>query len=610
MIKKRKILGVILIMIQMAFISNAQENNNPKGTSIIHENAIENTAILHNKNKKAEITKIKSDRNGNNALRISLEEHCENPWDVEIIIPCINGISKGDAIIVSAWMRTIVSENETGEAYISEGLQRNKDPYEKPIWGNFNLPREWTLIEFGQISELDIDGKDLAFALHMGKKPQSIDIENLKIVSLGKNVEKLPKLKLSYQGRENNAKWRNDAEKRIEKIRKGKILVKVVDPNDKPIKDAKITISMTKHAFPFGTCVKAKYLGDEKNENDSNVQKYRQEFLKLFNCAVIENYLKPPHWEKTEEQKIVLNALKWLKENNIMVRGHTAIWPSEKYFAPSWLKIAGITKEGKLKDVTISEAEKDKLNLAIKNHIYDVLSKTRGYCFQWDVINEPYTNHSLMDIFGDSIMIEWFKIAKNANSDALLCINDYGIVNDEEHANHYIKTIKYLLENGAPLEGIGEQGHYGAQPPSIEKVIKTYDMLGAFGLPVICTEFDIDTDDEDLQADFTRDYMTALFSHPACKGFLMWGFWEKAHWRHKAAMLRSDWSPKQNYKIYCDLVFSKWWTKESGITDKNGEYSTRAFYGDYEISVKKDEKTKFIKAKHINEGTQIKIKLD
>lgn len=69
------------------------------------------------------------------------------------------------------------------------------------------------------------------------------------------------------------------------------------------------------------------------------------------------------------------------------------------------------------------------------------------------------------------------------------------------------------------------------------------------------TEFDIDTSDEATQTDYTRDFMTAAFSQPSVKAFVMSGFWEGAHWKPRGAMLRRYWSLKPNGEAYQELAF-------------------------------------------------------
>ena len=204
------------------------------------------------------------------------------------------------------------------------------------------------------------------------------------------------------------------------------------------------------------------------------------------------------------------------------------------------------------------------------------------------MINEPYSNHDLMDICGNSVMVEWFKRMRQRLPDTPLAINDYGIITvpfDDAHVEHYQKTISYLLEQDAPIDVIGIQGHFSGDPPSIERILQQLDRFADLGLKIRITEFDIDTHDEDLQADFTRDLYTAAFSHPAVIGIQNWGFWSKAHWRPRAALFRDDWSPKPNALAYKKLVHETWTTHTSINSNAQGRISLPAFWGHYEISI-------------------------
>jgi hypothetical protein len=116
----------------------------------------------------------------------------------------------------------------------------------------------------------------------------------------------------------------------------------------------------------------------------------------------------------------------------------------------------------------------------------------------------------------------------------------------------------------APVDGIGLQSHFSARVTPMDELFKRLDRYAAFGKELEITEFDIDTFDEVTQADCARDFMTATFSYPSAKAFLIWGFWEGSHWRPRGAMLRRDWSPKPNAEVYKDLVFKRWWTNANG----------------------------------------------
>ena len=58
----------------------------------------------------------------------------------------------------------------------------------------------------------------------------------------------------------------------------------------------------------------------------------------------------------------------------------------------------------------------------------------------------------------------------------------------------------------------------------IDELVKRPDRFAVFGRELEITEFDIDTADEATQADYTRDFMTAVFSYPSMNAFLMWPF--------------------------------------------------------------------------------------
>jgi len=68
---------------------------------------------------------------------------------------------------------------------------------------------------------------------------------------------------------------------------------------------------------------------------------------------------------------------------------------------------------------------------------------------------------------------------------------------------------------------------------------------------------DIDTHDEPRQADFTREFLTTVFSHPSVVAVLTWGFWEKSHWRPQSAYYRSDGSMPPAGQAWHDLVTKK-----------------------------------------------------
>ena len=108
----------------------------------------------------------------------------------------------------------------------------------------------------------------------------------------------------------------------------------------------------------------------------------------------------------------------------------------------------------------------------------------------------------------------------------------------------------------------------------------------------LVTEFDVRTNgDDQLAADFTRDMMTAVFSHPAFDGFLSWGFWEgKAH--HGECMpWRKDWSARACGQMLEELLGNTWTTRVNLAVSAEGAVGFRGFYGRYIVRHVSDGKT-------------------
>lgn len=485
------------------------------------------------------------------------------------------GWKKDDVLMISFDARTLHSADESGEGYLVIAIQQPEVPHEKYFRTERSVPREWKTFRYAFSAARAMEGGNAQVILGMGLRQQTLELRNLSLKNFGPGVKlaDLPVEHPSYPGREATAAWRKPAEERIEKIRKMDLALDVRDAAGKPVPNATVKIEQTRHAFGFGSCVSAQLLLG--NTQDS--QKYREIIARDFTRVVLENDLKWAQWNANRQR--ALDAIKWLNDRGIEVRGHTLVWPSER----------------KIPDFKKYASDPAALSSYILHHIEDEVSATRGTLVQWDVINEAYNNHDAMDILGNGAMIEWFKAARAADPRPLLYINDYSILtgggNDKDHQDHYEKTIRYLCDNGAPLDGIGFQGHFSWTLTDPAKVWSLLNRFGAFGKRLHVTELDIDTAEEAMQSDYMRDFMTICFSHPQMDGIVMWGFWEKAHWRPAAALYSADWTLRPVGAAWRDMVFSTWWTRTQTTTNPSGQTTARVFRGDYAITVTHEGKT-------------------
>jgi len=177
--------------------------------------------------------------------------------------------------------------------------------------------------------------------------------------------------------------------------------------------------------------------------------------------------------------------------------------------------------------------------------------------------------------------VDWFKAARAALPTATLYLNDYNIEDQTRNTAHiqvFENTVRYSSKTARRLPASACSPTSAQHLRRLADYLATLDRYAAFGLTLRITEFDVNTTDLTLQADYTRDFLTASFSHPSVAGFQFWGFWESAHWRPDAALYRADWTEKPNGAAYRDLVFNQWWTRATGTTDAQGAFRGRGFF--------------------------------
>jgi GH35 family endo-1,4-beta-xylanase len=496
-------------------------------------------------------------------------------------------------LLLTFQARTLESSKETEEAKVAWIFRQTessapKDVIEKSVslsskWQTYYLP----------FKALKTSNATDVLAMHFGFTPQKFDIKNIQLLlyPVGFDFAKLPKTKITYAGMASNSKWRIEAEKRIEEIRKGYFSLSV-NFKGKPIKNASISIQQKKHYFRFGTAVSTVDI----NTNP----KYLETVEKLFNIVVFENDLKAKAWSNLNKQPATIDAINTLKSDGILVKGHALLWPGFQYLPEVYFE---------------NKNNPDKIKQLIDSHFKSILSQTKGKISHWDVVNEAYTNKDISTIFGSNeILFEAFRKAKSFDPNAKRYINEYGILSgggiNRTKQDWYFNFIKAIdsKTNGA-IDGLGMQSHIGTDLTPPTTVIEVLNRFSTLNKEIAISEFSIDIlDDDDLRAQYTRDFMIAAFSIPAVKEYLFWGFYAPRH--PKAALVDENYTLTKMGKAYRDLVFDTWNTKWEGKTNEKGEMAHRGFYGDYEYSLQYEGKEyKGTFALTPNDLTAIKINL-
>ncbi len=129
------------------------------------------------------------------------------------------------------------------------------------------------------------------------------------------------------------------------------------------------------------------------------------------------------------------------------------------------------------------------------------------------------------------------------------------------------------------------QGHMGEDFTPPTKLWEILDRFAEFGIPLHVTEFDVNTEDELTQADYTRDFALAVFAHPAVESLTFWGFWGGDMWIPQAQLWTKEWEPRPNAQALIELLAHTLHTHEHAVTDSAGGADFRGFCGEYEVKV-------------------------
>jgi endo-1,4-beta-xylanase len=494
-----------------------------------------------------------------------------NTYDSQLSASNVNAIQKDDVMFVQFWAHSSSNKPAQTEFVFELGVA----PYDQSVVVGVNLTPSWTLYSTSFKAGSDFPVGTASARFRLGYNNQSFELGGVVLKNYAKTqtLKTLPFSGFTYAGREANAPWRATADARIDSIRKSDLRVKVVNANGQVVPNASVKLEMQRHAFKFGSAVLATGL----LENTADTIKYRKTILELFNHVVLESDLKWPDWE--EYGRVPgLAALKYFKANGLTARGHNLIWPCDNdYCLPT--------------DVPALFSNTTALRSRIDQHLQDILGATKGQLTDWDVINEPSTNKRLSNVLGEDEMAAQLRRAKQLDPAAKMYLNDANNLGEGTSDVEYKRIIARMIALGAPLEGIGLQGHFGYQLTPPAELFARLTSFGQFGLPLAITEFDVNMFNEALQAEYLRDFLTIAFSSPNVDSFLMWGFWEPKHWIPNAALYRKDWSIKPNGQAYKDLVLKRWWTNVTGQSDAAGKYGTRGFLGNYKVTVTLGAKT-------------------
>ena len=239
-------------------------------------------------------------------------------------------------------------------------------------------------------------------------------------------------------------------------------------------------------------------------------------------------------------------------------------------------------------DLNSPRATREELIERMREHIHAVVGRYKGKIKVWDVVNEAISDGGeevlrkspWSVIVGPDFIEKAFQFAHEADPDAILRYNDYGLENPKKRAK-LITLIKGLQEKKVPVMAIGTQAHLN--------VAVTFDIMDqsladmkALGLPIHVTELDVNgamggqggfgadiggnasaTDgglvaeaDKKLTEAYTGIFKAFLKHKDVVKVVTFWGPNDANSWRGRARPLLfdSDSKPKPAFHAVMGLV--------------------------------------------------------
>jgi GH35 family endo-1,4-beta-xylanase len=373
-----------------------------------------------------------------------------------------------------------------------------------------------------------------------------------------------------------------EAKTRIAKHRQGDAVVTMRGADGKPIPGVTVKVKQLRHDFLFGC--NAFMVGRIKDP--ARETEYRRRFAALLNYATLAFY-----WGAYESQRGQPNydytdrVLTWCRAQGITVKGHPLAW-DHPASSPKWL--------------TDDLAEVQRLSTA---RVREIITRFKGRIDFWDVVNEPTDltrfknpmNTWAQELGAVPFTRLHLDMARQANPQATLLVNDYRV----DPAFH--KILEALRADGKPrFDAIGIQSHMHGGGWRLSKVWEVCDRFADFGVPLHFTETTIVSGPrlgpgenwgasapelESKQADYVANFYITLFAHPAAQALAWWDFADLGAWQGAAAgWLRKDMSPKPVYDRLMALIKGQWWTRTEGLTNENGEFNTRLFFGTHRLT--------------------------
>lgn len=500
----------------------------------------------------------------------------------------------GDVGLATFWARATTITDESGVAKMRFCYESLGD-WQKVIQGEtVSIGYEWKQYYLPMYNaRYTMQGGNAHLCFSVGGKHQIIQVADVHLYNYGKDVSietLIPGAGGAYKGMEDDALWRKEAYRRIEKYRKNDMVITVTDEDGNPVEGAAVKADMTDNEFYRAIAICDSEILDL--DTDIKSGRIQSEVMdKYFNAGVSGNEMK--EMRLRDDYRTGVREINEYLSRGMQARGHALSW--DNLGIRTYSVVNGISNDlvtyDDLRNGTYSY---DEIHDYMMDYVRAKVWLFKGTLFQWDGLNEPHDSNGVRNIYGNTALFsDVFQIAKALDPKCKLYVNETGMEGHENRdaqfrATALVDIVGKMKENErAPVDGIGVQGHCVSYlyPQGFYRELQ---MLAEAVDEVSVTEYDF------MNADFTyapqhlRDTFLATYSLPKSKCFVIWGYWDPMHWRGYGPFYTSDWKAKPELAEWDRIVNEEFVTHETAVTDKDGKAVIRGYRGKYDISVEKD----------------------
>ncbi len=399
----------------------------------------------------------------------------------------------------------------------------------------------------------------------------------------------------------------------IEKHRKGEAVVEFKSPNGSPAIGVSVWVNQQSHDFLFGCPLRPRHYNDLR---------HLQRFKELFNFVALLEF----NWgqyEPDEGKPLVEERRRFIFERCIPnginhFYGHMLVWTRQygeypKTGLPLWLFRYDPKTQYELLKKRIQREVKDYSDVDI---VWDVVNEPI-HCRAWGEWEKPNRFDEPLDK-AFAYVADALKWAHEANPKATLLINEYDLFARKQSRDRFLRLLRMLLDKNVPIHAVGIQAHdlqatYYPSPKEIWDACETFGTQ--LGLDIYFTELCYFSDPKhpirgdyrsgfwspEAQADAVEEFYRFAFGHPRVKGIIYFGLVGSEIWQPTTGLFDENFQPKPSWERLAKLIKQEWWTKESGLTGRDGTFCFRGFFGRYRVEVSHNGRRYSFDA-HLREG--------